>query len=200
MLGVFALSLFVFSADTQVSMFDSQRQAAAEVAAVEGVGGPQSPRMLKNRVESTSAERSIPAAELYHSIDERWARNASLIQFPQIILLALVLQLAYWRSRRHFVEHLIFAIHFISFSALTVVLMWPLYYAVGINFSTQALTLAVAKYLIDMTYLFLALRRFYGGAARTILVRVPLVFAGYVLIYGATHAVAMIFATEAVLG
>lgn len=198
-LGVFALSLFVFSANTGVSMFDSRRQATTEVAAVKRMGAPENPRMIKNRVEAASAARSMPADELYDSIDDAWARNASLVQIPQILLLAIVLKLAYWRARRHFAEHLIFAMHFMAFSVLAVVLMWPLYYVVGINLSTQALTVAAVKYVIDMTYLFLALRRYYGGAARTILIRVPLVFVGYMLIYGGTNAVAMLFAIESVL-
>lgn len=198
-LAVFALSLFIFSANSGVSMFDSRRQAAAEMATMERMGGPENPRMIKNQVAAASAARSIPPGELYDTIDDAWARNASLIQIPQILLLALVLKLAYWRARRHFVEHLIFAMHFMAFSVLAVVLMWPLYYVVGINLSTQALTVAAVKYLIDMTYLFLALRRFYGGSPRTILIRVPLVFVGYMLIYGGTNAVAMLVAIEEVL-
>ena len=197
-LAIFALSLFVFAAEGPVTMFDSERQARVEYAAA-GSMNYESDRLIKTRAERAAAERGESLKQVYDAIDDRWARNASLIQIPQIVFFALILQLAHLRSRRHFVEHLTFSMHFISFQVLTVVLMWPFYYLFGVNFSAPILAVVFAKYGIDTLYLFLALRSFYAEPVKRTLLRAPLTFGGYFLIYGLTHAAAMLWALEAVL-
>ena len=197
-LSIFALSFFVFGAGSSVSMFDSARQAEAEVSAASRLG-TKPERIMANRVEAEAKRTGRPQSEIYEKIDARWGTNATLIQIPQIVLFALILLLAHLRSRRHFVEHLVFSMHFISFQVLTVVLMWPLYRAFGVTFSGPMIYVVAAKYLIDTVYLFLALRTFYAEPFRKTLIRAPLVFGGYFLIYGVTHAAAMVFSVESVL-
>jgi hypothetical protein len=64
------------------------------------------------------------------------------------------------------VENITFSLHFFSFQVLTVLLMWPLYYLVGLKLTGVAIAVTAAKYLIDLPYLYLASRRFYGVSVR----------------------------------
>jgi hypothetical protein len=197
-LAIFALNFFVYGAGGQVSIFDSERQARVEAYGAKQVGF-ESERLILTRVTAHAAATGKARAEIYRSIDQRWGANATLIQFPVIVLFALLLALAHLRSKRRLVEHLVFAMHFISFQVLTVVLMWPLYRILGVNFTSSTIAIVLVKYAIDAAYLFFAIRRFYGGPARKTLMRVPLIFGGYYMIYSSAQAAAMLFALESVL-
>jgi hypothetical protein len=197
-LAIFALNFFVFGAGNEVSLFDSQRQAQVQASAASSLGLKRE-LLLQTRVEAQEQRTKVPAAEIYNRIDERWAANATLAQIPIIILLGLLLKLIYWRTPRHLVEHLTFSLHFISFQVLTVVLLWPLYRVVGLDLSGPAMAIAGLKYAIDIAYLYVATRSFYGGSTRGALVRAALVFGGYLLIYSGAHGVASMTAVETVL-
>ena len=135
----------------------------------------------------------VPLETLYESINEKWNRNASLIHLPQIILLALLLQFVYL-FRRYFVEHLVFTLHFLSFTALTVVMMWPIYFVLGIKPTVWNMLVVLVKFLIDILYLFVAARVFYKESVGKALLRAPVIFVGYFVIYVILHNVAMLAA------
>jgi hypothetical protein len=141
----------------------------------------------------------VPRRSLEDAVGDRWQRNVSLVQPVQIILLALLLQAVYLFSRRYFVEHLVFSMHFLSFAILTTVLMFPAYYAIGIHPSRLNMALAAVKFTVDVFYLFVALRAVYRDSPALALLRAPVVFAGYFAIYLATYVGAMLFALRAVL-
>jgi hypothetical protein len=71
-----------------------------------------------------------------------------------------VLALAFACSRHYFVEHLVFAMHFLSFAGLLTILSWPLRFLAGLE-GPGSTALSLATSLIVLTYLALALRRFY---------------------------------------
>jgi hypothetical protein len=60
----------------------------------------------------------------YTSYQQRFDRTASDLAKSLVLVMApmqgLFLQLLYWRSRRHYVEHLVFSLHFYSFFLLMV--------------------------------------------------------------------------------
>jgi hypothetical protein len=191
-LAVFALHLFVYTAYRQVSTYDigqiveTQKQVAQEWKLK---GADEMPKVL----EAVAARKGVTTEALYESINEKWSRNASLIQFPQIVLLALMLQFVYL-FRRYFVEHLVFSLHFLSFTALTVVMMWPIYFVMGIRPTALSLLVVLLKFLLDIFYLFVATRVFYKESVGKALLRAPVIFVGYFVIYVILHNVAMLAA------
>jgi hypothetical protein len=99
-------------------------------------------------------------------------------------------------SRRYFVEHLVFSMHFYSFSLLSVVLLWPIYFFIGIKSGGINTWVSVLKWLLDIVYMYFAVRAVYRlSAARTILASLLLIagyFLSYVLIFIGTLAVALV--------
>ena len=196
-LAVFALHLFVYTAYRQVSTYnieqvvETQKQVAAEWKLPNADALPKA-------LEQVAARKRITTEALYESINEKWNRNASLIQIPQIVLVALMLQFVYL-FRRYFVEHLVFSLHFLSFTALTVVMMWPIYFVMGIKPTLWNLIVVLLKFLLDIFYLFVAARVFYKESVGKALLRAPVIFVGYFVIYVILHNVAMLGALRSAM-
>ncbi len=194
-LVIFAVQLFAYTAYKQVSTYDigrivdTQKQFAQQWKL-------KNVDVMGRRLEAVAERKKITTEALYESINEKWNRNASLVQIPQILLLALLLQFVYL-FRRYFVEHLIFSLHFLSFTALTLVLMWPVYFVLGINPTLLNMLVALAKFLLDIFYLFVAARVFYRESVGRALLRAPVIFVGYFVIYIIMYNVAMLTALRA---
>jgi hypothetical protein len=194
-LAIFALHLFVYTAYKQVSTYDIGQVVETEKQMAEQWKLPNSGAMAKS-LDKAATRKGVTTEALYESINEKWNRNASLIQLPQILLLALLLQFVYL-FRRYFVEHIVFSMHFLSFTALTVVMMWPIYFVMGIKPTLISLAVVFLKFLLDIFYLFVATRVFYKESVGKALLRAPVIFAGYFVIYVLLHNVAMLFALRA---
>jgi hypothetical protein len=197
-LGILALNLFVYTASKQVTMFDvrliveNQRQLAAQWKLPNGD--------LYDRLFSRAAARKGTTVEaLYDTVNEHWQRNVSLLQPLQIVMLAVLLQLIYFFSRRYFVEHLVFSMHYLSFAVLTTTLMWPVYYLIGIHPTLKNMTFAFAKFGIDILYLFVALRVFYRGRLGLAVLRALIAFGGYFGGYATIYVIAIAAAMYSVL-
>jgi hypothetical protein len=81
------------------------------------------------------------------------------------------------------VEHLVFSLHFFSFAILTTVLLWPVFYLLGMNPSPANYAVTATKFLLDTVYLFLAVRSFYRQGRLGAALRAPIIFLGYFGIY-----------------
>lgn len=192
-LAALALHLFAFSLSNTVSMYDIGKFAAGQEAMLETF--PVKPEhLVSTRIKSEAAKRKVDPRVLEQEINDKWARNASLLQIPLILLFALVLQLVHFRARRFAVEHLVFSMHVISFSVLTVVLMWPIYFFSGTQVTAAATAIAVAKGLIDTSWLTLATRRFYRYSLKRALALGLLSFVGYYVAFGILYQLAMTLA------
>lgn len=197
-LGILALNLFVYTASKQATMFDmrliveNQRQLAAQWKLPNG-------DFYDRRFARAAERRGTTVEALYDTINEHWQRNVSLIQPFQIVTLAVLLQLVYLFSRRYFVEHLVFSMHYLSFAVLTTTLMWPLYYLLGIHPTPKNMALGFAKYALDILYLFAALRVFYGGRLALAVLRALVAFGGYFVGYVVIYMVALFAAMFPVL-
>jgi hypothetical protein len=125
----------------------------------------------------------MDVSALFDRMSDKWQRYMSLSPLLIVGGFALVLQLVFMFSRRYFVEHLVFAMHFVSFSTLTVVLLWPVYFFIGIKQGPVNYAVAILKWLVDIVYMYFAVRAVYGlRPGRTLLASVLLV-AGYFLSY-----------------
>jgi len=183
-LGVFAVSLFAYSVYKPVSRFDVGR-----IVSYEKTG------QLMGMIERHAAKRHMEAGEMIDQMSERWQRFVSLSQLLFVVSFALVLQLVFIFTRRYFVEHLVFSMHFVSFSTLTLILLWPVYFLVGFKPGGANTAVAVLKWLLDFVYMFFAVRTVYRlGTVKTLLSSLLLVlgyFLSYLLIYSGTLIAAM---------
>jgi hypothetical protein len=181
-LGVFAVTLFAYSVYKPVSMYDLGNLFAQDKT------GSVAP------LERVAAKKHMETGELLDRVSERWQRYVSLSPLFLAAAFALVLQLVFLSSRRYFVEHLVFSMHFFSFTMLTFVLLWPVYFFTGIKSGGVNTLVAVAKWLLDIVYMFFAVRAVYRmGTARTLLASLLLVL-GYFLIYVLTIVVTFVAA------
>jgi len=186
-LGVLALSLFAFSVYKPVSIYDLETTLAEH-------GRPES----REPFEKLAARKRLEVSALFGRISEKWQRYLALSPLLIVGGFALVLQFVFMFSRRYFVEHLVFSMHFVSFSTLTTVMLWPVYFFIGIKQGALHYTVAALKWSLDIAYMFIAVRAVYGlRPARTLLASVLLV-AGYFLVYISVLFAALIIAGVAV--
>jgi hypothetical protein len=89
--------------------------------------------------------------------------------------------------------------HVLSFSALTTVFIWPAYYFIGIHVTGASMTVAMLKFLLDIVYLFFALRAVYRGHPALVVLGAVVVFVGYFVIYSVTSMAALFSAMFSVL-
>ena len=197
-LALFAVQLFAYTASKAVSMFniamivENERQLAAQWQLPNG-------GFYDKLFAKASARKGASVESLYEAVNEKWQRNVSLLQPAQIVVLAVLLQLLYLFSRRYFVEHLIFSMHFLAFISLTMTLMWPVYYFVGIAPTRYNMLVAGSKFLLDILYMFIALRAVYSGSRGFAVLRAFVLFVGYFLTYIFIFMVALFAAMFAAL-
>ena len=184
-LGVLAVSLFVYSVYKPVSMFDVEKFVNLNKQ-------PDTMQVF----DRFAAKKHIERGELFDRLGEKWQRYMSLSPLLFVGGFALILQLVFILSRRYFVEHLVFAMHFVAFTTLAVVLLWPLYFFIGIKQGGINTFVAVFKWLLDIVYMFFAVRAVYRlGAVRTLLASVLLTlgyFASYLIVLGGALVAAVI--------
>ncbi|HEX5720817.1 MAG TPA: DUF3667 domain-containing protein [Thermoanaerobaculia bacterium] len=106
--------------------------------------------------------------------------------FLLLPVFALLLKLFYLRRGRFYLDHLVFALHFHAF-AFVVLTAMVLIEAAGIQPPVLA-PVGVAAWLWIFVYLFLALRRVYGGSRLTAGLR----FAALLISYGIVFVLALI--------
>jgi hypothetical protein len=171
-LGLLALNLFAYSFYKPVSMYDLEKFVRHD-------GRPETTRMF----DRFAARKGIGRDELFNRLGEKWQRYMALAPLVFVGAFALVLQLVLLFSRRYLVEHLVFSMHFVAFSTLVVLLLWPVYFVVGIKPGGVNLLIGVFKWVLDIVYMFVAVRAVYRlGTART-LVAAPLLVVGYFACY-----------------
>jgi hypothetical protein len=138
-----------------------------------------SPEWLKRRM---TPERLADVCERINAAGLKGLKSAILENIPAALiillpLMAFVLKLLYPLSRRYYVEHLLFFVHFHAFFFLILsleILFTRLGEWIGFLDPIFTLTTVIASLYIPV-YLFLAMRRVYGqGRALTFLKYVPL--------------------------
>jgi hypothetical protein len=154
------------------------------------------------RMVAGKLEREKIAPGEYHARFDATSKNqAHTLVILMVPLLSLVLLALYWRRRRYFVEHLVFATHFY---AIFLLLLLALHLFTLLAFRLVRL-LGVAPFAVNEdllltgvlmslvgTYLFVALRRVYGeGRAATLLKCLALLFSMLLILQ--TYRLALFF-------
>jgi Protein of unknown function (DUF3667) len=113
--------------------------------------------LTAERAPSKEAE-SEAARERFHGRLEKFAEPLS---FANVFMLALALHALFYRRRRHFVEHGIFSMHFMSFVLFSGILLSPVPALLAAGFGGIVLPFIVVIVLWQFVYLIVGIRRFY---------------------------------------
>jgi predicted RNA-binding Zn-ribbon protein involved in translation (DUF1610 family) len=168
---IFGLSLFLYSIYKPVAVYDLETFIESDQTGSWGRGINQ------------LAEQGHLARDVFiEKVNEKWQVYISWFQITNVIFFALLLQFVYMFSQRYFVEHLIFSLHFLSFTFLSTVILWPLYIYVGVKPTTASLLLSLFVTLIGIVYLFFALRTVYRQPLLMTLLKTALLYVGSYLI------------------
>ena len=116
-------------------------------------------RLLADRAKSAELE-SESGREKFHQRLEKFAEPLS---FANVFMLALLLYALFGRRRKHFVEHGVFSMHFMSFVLFSGLLFFPVPSLLRKGWGAVALPSIVVIILWQFVYLVLAIRRFYLG-------------------------------------
>ena len=175
----FALSLVLYSVHQPTAVYDVRTLAAVNE---EG--------KLARLLEQKAGEAGMSTDRFAEQVNSRWQRYVSLSQLVYPFFVAVALKLLYLRRPIYFTQHLVFALHVLAFTFLSLILLWPLYFAFGIkpsadHFTSSYVVLTSISALWTGSYLFLALRRTYNDRPVAATVTMVIVF----LVYFATSMV-----------
>ena len=115
-------------------------------------------------------------------ISEANSRWKSYISFSQVLaplILAIALRLLYLRSGQYVAEHLIFALHFLTFTFVLTIVFWPVMVFIGLAPTPASFVAAAIFHGSLFVYLVLALRRVYGQSLFKSTIKAFGVYAGY---------------------
>jgi hypothetical protein len=149
-LTLFALQLVVYTIYKPVALY-----SMANVAKISA-----SPDTMKN-FGRLAAKKHMTTEQLIEKIDEKWQHNLSLLQLFMILGAALVLKVLY-RGKRQYGEHLVFSAHYLTFSYVYAIAIWPLYWLIGLNFGPLMIAVMVVNMTLSAVYICIAIRRYYG--------------------------------------
>ncbi|WP_192821681.1 DUF3667 domain-containing protein [Rufibacter sp. LB8] len=178
---IFALSVFAYSFSETNRLYD-----------VELINKMDTTGAFNAQLDRLAADHKVERPVLVQQMNQTWQRYVSWSQFSYVLVMGLMLKLVY--QKRYFVEHVIFSFHFISFSLLFAVLLWPAYYLVGIGASTANSLLSLVNVVIAGGYLVFALKRMYGQSWKRTGAKVFLLLLGYYTTSSLVYLVAMVFA------
>ncbi len=105
-----------------------------------------------------AAKKHVPKEVIIDRVQDTVHKVTTAAQLASVLGMAVMLAILF--RGRYFVEHLVFSLHFLSFTYLATVLASPLY-AVRVPGTWQSMALIVVVTAAYLTYLIVALRRFY---------------------------------------
>jgi Protein of unknown function (DUF3667) len=148
-LTLFFLSFVISTAYKPLSIYSAQNMARMDKKGA-----------IAQLMDKVAARKNLTREQVAEKIDQKWHAAVSSLQLLNVLLIAAVLALAFAGSKRFFAEHLVFAMHFLSFAGLLTIVSWPLRFYAGLQ-STAATVLSTVTSLILLAYLVVSLRRFY---------------------------------------
>lgn len=146
----FALFFVAYTAYKPLAAFSIENAAQYDRKAYTGV------------LDAVATRKHMSREEVAKQIDEKWQHAISLLQLANIIAVGLVLAMVHVGSDRHLAEHFVFGAHYLSFSQLFSVAIWPVRYFIGLGPGAPNTILSVVSSLVLFIYLYVAMKRFYG--------------------------------------
>jgi len=142
--------------------------------------------------------KGVPKEIIIERVQEIMHRASTAAQIINALAMAAVLALLF--HRRYLVEHLVFSLHFLSFTFLGAVLLMPFSPAPGVV-SMKGIAVWIGITLAFMAYLFVSMRRVYAQGIVATLFKTIIAYAVtqavIVMTVMATLIVAMVRAAKA---
>jgi len=162
---------------------ENKREFPALQLKIQNTGTTPDANSLGGRIESAVAKALRNREVFRHS----FFANVSRVMFAIVPLFALGLRLAYRRRNRRYPAFVYFSLHYHAFAflALTLYLLAAL-----TNVSAVQWLVGYAVALCLPVYLFIALRRVYGGSRRNTLLRMAALAAFYLPCFGVGFLIA----------
>lgn len=165
---IFALSVFLYSIYQPISVYDMRAITAAD-----------SRGNWQRVLHEVAARKGIAYEVFVDAVSARWQRYISFSQIIYPLLVAALLKVFFWKRRRYYVEHLIFALQFLAFVYLSIIVLWPLYAAAGLKMTLGYFAVSAVYVLWQVIYLILALRRVYQPSLVIATLKGSLLYIGY---------------------
>jgi hypothetical protein len=125
-------------------------------------GGDAQSNQTRPFIVNLARERGVEPSVLAIKVQEKAGKISAVLRFASVLLSGLFLMLLYRGTKRYYVEHLIFSIHFYSFDFLAKCVV-ALFYLTS-DYTGQ-ITFAVSRtayYFAAFVYIFFAQLRVYG--------------------------------------
>lgn len=180
----FTLSFFAYTVYKPISVYDFGHVLEMDTSG-----------LLAPSVRRLAEQKRMDVETFVGRVNEKWQNYITLMPFLIAILFAMVLKVLYWTTGRHFVEHFVFALHFSSFALLLTLILWPVYFFIGLQMGAAYYVIFALTMFIWLAYLFRALQTFYlqrrGEALLMSFVLCALYYGINVAFVGVTFAIAL---------
>ncbi len=152
-LVVFALTFIAYTIYPPTAVYDLRTYLAADQTG-----------QYEKMVVSAAQRLGLEPGAFIERTNERWQFVISITQLVYPVLVGATLFLLYRGRAPFFVQHLIFALHYLTFMNVTLVLFLPLYAFAGLKLNAAYALVSLASVAWHVIYLFQALRRVYQGS------------------------------------
>ena len=133
----------------------------------------------KNKLEDLVVGKIVSAGQNQQLVKDKITEWMPRVMFFLIPVFAFILKICYMKSDRFYIHHLIFSLHFHSFSFLLLFLLLPLA-AISDDLTVLISMIAMA------TYLFFGMRRVYAESAGRTMIKIMFLSASYLGVFTAT--------------
>ena len=175
----FGLNLFLMAASRAVPIYDFDLMIREEKTG-----------SVAQFVERRARRKGVEKGAFVEKVSTRVQSYATWLQPLAVAGISLALAFLYWGTRRYFVEHLVFSLHFLSFAFILGIVFLPSLMMFGIGFGfTSVLSIALLAF-----YLFTALRTVYREAAGKTILKMLLLVGVYYLAIITTYSVTFLIA------
>lgn len=172
-LTVFGLSLVIYSIYQPAAIYDVRYMMSQDRG-----------KNWETIIHRIAEKRKTTPDEVISELNRRWQSYISFSQLLYPLLLAAVLNLLYLRARRFYVEHLIFALHLLTFTYLAGILVWPVYALNGLKFSPTYFVTTGVIAILSLIYIWTAIRRVYGGRITATAIKCVVIYVTYFALTG----------------
>lgn len=166
-LTLFALTFIAYTAYKPVAIYS-----------LEGLLAMDPQRSLDKLFERAAAKRNLTVQEIVTRVEYRWQKTMTFLNISNIVIIAALLKLLYLRHKRYFVEHLVFSTHYMCFTYMVSLLLWPVYLLLGIRQNLANQSVLALTFIVSCFYIYLALKRVYGQSGPKTLVKSVAVWTG----------------------
>ncbi len=179
--SVFAALMFAYTVYAPMRVTDVGRMLQVD----------KRPKMLAPLLPML-ARRHVTLEQFLARWSDLWLAYQNWLQPVNALLIAIVVAVLYRRSRRPMLEHTVFALHTLAFSFAVSLLLWPAFYAVGLELSAGYAVVAGAAFVSYVVYFYLAARRVYAQSRRKTALKAVLFILGYQTMLGGIEMLSLV--------